>query len=49
MEAINSFAASSVIFSVYMVVLAVLRLGLGVTLAVLAIKCMLKYLKKDES
>lgn len=47
MEAMNSFVATGALFSVYMVVVAALRLGLGVTLAVLAIKCMLKYLKSD--
>ena len=30
-----------------MVVASVVRFGIGVTLAVLAIKCMLKYLKND--
>lgn len=45
MEAMNSFAKMG---SLLMVVVAVVRFGLGVTLAVLAIKCMLKYLRNDK-
>ncbi|WP_312044526.1 hypothetical protein [Anaerotignum sp.] len=45
MEAMNSFATMG---SLLMVVVAVVRFGLGVTLAVLAIKCMLKYLRNDK-
>ncbi|MDD3394977.1 MAG: hypothetical protein PHG19_10100 [Anaerotignum sp.] len=48
MESIASFSAMDSLFSVYVVVVAVVRLGLGITLAVLAIKCMLKYLKNDS-
>ncbi len=48
MEAMNSFATMDSFFSVYMVIFTVVRLGLGVTLAVLAIKCMLKYLKDEQ-
>lgn len=48
MEEINSFVTMGSFFSVYMVIVAVVRLGLGVTLAVLAIKCMLKYLKDEQ-
>ncbi len=48
MEAMGVFSAMDSLFSVYMFAVAALRLGLGITLAVLAIKCMLKYLKKDS-
>ncbi len=47
MEGMKSFLTMDSFFTVYMVVAAVVRMGLGVTLAVLAIKCMLKYLKND--
>lgn len=46
MDAIGTFSAMDSLFTVYMFAVAALRLGLGVTLAVLAIKCMLKYLKQ---
>jgi len=48
MEAMNSFVTMDSFFSVYMVIFTVVRLVLGVTLAVLAIKCMLKYLNDGQ-
>ncbi|MEA5056343.1 MAG: hypothetical protein VB047_02150 [Anaerotignum propionicum] len=48
MEAMNSFVTMGSFFSVYMVIFTVVRLVLGVTLSVLAIKCMLKYLNDGQ-
>ncbi len=47
MESIQSFVGMGSLFTIWAIVAAVVRVGLEITLAVLAIKCMLKYLKND--
>lgn len=48
MDAMNSFLSMDWLFTVYMIVAGVVRFVLGVTLAILAIKCMLKYLNDGQ-
>jgi hypothetical protein len=47
MESMGSFFAMGSLFTMWTIVVAVVRVGFEITLAVLAIKCMLKYLKND--
>ncbi|MDD4843986.1 MAG: hypothetical protein PHU31_06620 [Anaerotignum sp.] len=46
---VQSAFSMGTLFTIYTIVVAIVRLGLGITLAVLAIKCMLKYLKSNEN
>lgn len=47
MDAMESIFAMGSLFTIWAIIVAVVRVGLEITLGVLAIKCMLKYLKKD--
>ncbi|WMI81401.1 hypothetical protein [Anaerotignum sp. MB30-C6] len=47
METISNFSSSMDFLSIFVIAVPVIRFVLGITLAVLAIKCMLKYLKNN--
>jgi len=47
MQTVDVFSSSMNLFSIFVIAVPIICYVLGITLAVLGIKCMLKYLKKD--